>query len=217
MPNKTIYVADADLAVFDRAQALAGENLSATIAQALRRFVAVEEARSRGFDLVTLKVGSNGMYTNKQFLGRELAKQRIRGEQQPGVPPSVTTQIVFQTGKGRFVLYVRVMPDWTTWATSWNRDWDAESEWETDAASDSHGHGHGQGRDSAERRDRARGRQRQRRHDRGGYDWSNWTSSSDYTMEVYETLEELKPLLSNELYTAAERALRGEDVEFLDI
>ncbi len=42
MPNRTIYVADSDLPVFEKAQQLAGDNLSATIAQALRRFVEAE-------------------------------------------------------------------------------------------------------------------------------------------------------------------------------
>src|SRR5258708_38696707 len=44
MPTKTIYVADADLPTFERAQALAGDNLSATIVQALRRFVQAHDA-----------------------------------------------------------------------------------------------------------------------------------------------------------------------------
>lgn len=213
MPNKTIYVADADLAIFECARELAGENLSATIAQALRRYVEVEEARSRGFDLVTLKVGSNGMYSNKQFLGRELAKERMRGERQPGVPPSVTTHAVFQTAKGRFVLYSRVLPDWTAWATSWNRDWDAEVEWDSDAESEPRG----RDRDRADRRHRAADRQRQRRHERGGFDWCAWTSGSEYTMAVYETLDDLRPHISDALYAAAARALHGEEIEFLDI
>src|SRR5690348_14808983 len=38
MPNKTIYVADSDLPLYEQAQAMAGGNLSAAIAQALRRF-----------------------------------------------------------------------------------------------------------------------------------------------------------------------------------
>ncbi|MGH2515766.1 MAG: EXLDI protein [Ktedonobacterales bacterium] len=211
MPNKTIYVADADLAVFEHAQELAGENLSATIAQALRRFVEVVEARSRGLDLVTLKVGSKGMYTNKQFMGRELAKQRNHGERQPGVPPRVTTSVVFQTAKGKFVLYVRTSPDWSAWAASWNRDWDADSEWDWDTDWDAHG----RGRDRAE--SRGRPQERGRGRDRRGFDWSGWTSGSEYTMEVYETLDELKPHVSEELYAAAEHASRGEDVEFLDI
>ncbi len=48
MPNKTIYVRDADVDLFDKAEALGGGNLSATIAEALRGFVAAEEAKENG-------------------------------------------------------------------------------------------------------------------------------------------------------------------------
>jgi hypothetical protein len=41
VPNKTIYVSDGDLQLFQRAQELAGGNLSAAISKALRRFVDV--------------------------------------------------------------------------------------------------------------------------------------------------------------------------------
>ena len=42
VPNKTIYVSDGDLPMFQRAQDLAGGNLSSAIASALRRYVDVE-------------------------------------------------------------------------------------------------------------------------------------------------------------------------------
>lgn len=57
MPNKTIYVSDADLPVFQRAQELTGGNLSAAISQALRRLVEVEEGRLAGFEEITVPVG----------------------------------------------------------------------------------------------------------------------------------------------------------------
>jgi EXLDI family protein len=57
MPNKTIYVSDADLPVFQRAQELVGGNLSAAISKALRRLVEVEEGRLEGFEEITVRVG----------------------------------------------------------------------------------------------------------------------------------------------------------------
>lgn len=60
MPNKTIYVSDADLPVFQRAQELTGGNLSAAISRALRRLVEVEEGRLAGWDEVTVRVGPGG-------------------------------------------------------------------------------------------------------------------------------------------------------------
>jgi EXLDI family protein len=57
VPNRTIYVSDEDQAVFKRAQELAGDNLSAAISNALKRYVALEEGRLAGFDEITVKVG----------------------------------------------------------------------------------------------------------------------------------------------------------------
>jgi EXLDI family protein len=57
VPNKTIYVSDGDLRIYQRAQELAGGNLSAAIASALKRYVDVEEGRLEGFEEVTVRVG----------------------------------------------------------------------------------------------------------------------------------------------------------------
>ena len=57
MPNKTIYVSDGDLPLYRRAQELAGDNLSAAISAALRRYVDVEEGRREGFDEIIVRVG----------------------------------------------------------------------------------------------------------------------------------------------------------------
>lgn len=68
MPNKTIYVSDGDLPLFQRAQELSGGNLSAAIATALRRFVDVEEGRRQGFDEIIVRVGT-GAGRKVRFLG----------------------------------------------------------------------------------------------------------------------------------------------------
>ena len=77
MPNRTIYVADADLPIFEKAQKLAGDNLSAAIVHALRIFVEKEEARSSGYKEITVKVGKGRPYFTKQFRGRPLATRRL--------------------------------------------------------------------------------------------------------------------------------------------
>jgi EXLDI family protein len=115
MPNKTIYVADADLPIFDRAQKLAGENLSATIAAALRRFVAAEESRASGYSEIVVKVGENGLFTQKQFSGRELAKLRLPDPQ----APRTSVLVVYETARGRLALYTRTFDDWSTWGRKW--------------------------------------------------------------------------------------------------
>ena len=57
VPNKTIYVSDDAQELFQRAQELAGGNLSSAITNALKRYVEVEDARQAGFDEVIVKVG----------------------------------------------------------------------------------------------------------------------------------------------------------------
>lgn len=215
MPNKTIYVADADLPIFERAQELAGENLSATIVHALRRLVAVEEAMARGLGEITLKVGSHGTYVNKAFMGRELARRRARDER----THEIVSQVVYQTTKGRLVLYTRTFPDWYVWQSFWEEDdWasrgsrrhqdvDVNVDVDVDVAS---------GDDRAQRR--LRGKQYwQQWQQRQQQAWSAWSGGSDCRMEIFEALEELKPHIPEELYNAVAQALKGEDVEFLDI
>lgn len=57
MPQKTIYVADKDLALFDKAEELGGDSLSAVIADALRRYVDQKEAEAQGYEEHVIEVG----------------------------------------------------------------------------------------------------------------------------------------------------------------
>ncbi|HKO34207.1 MAG TPA: EXLDI protein, partial [Candidatus Limnocylindria bacterium] len=57
MPNRTIYVSEDDQSLYQRAQVLAGGNLSSAISTALKRYVELEDARAAGFDDITVKVG----------------------------------------------------------------------------------------------------------------------------------------------------------------
>src|SRR5260370_14654432 len=107
MPNKTIYVADADLSVFERAQELAGDNLSSTIAKALRLYIEAREGKNRDFEEVTLQVGKITR-TTKQFIGRLLAKGKLAER----TSPEVKQFKIYQTRKGKFVLHVRRGPNW---------------------------------------------------------------------------------------------------------
>ena len=100
MPNRTIYVADTDLPVFEKAQELAGDNLSATIAQALRRFVESEEAREGGYEEITVRVGKGRPFMQKQFRGRKLATRRLHIAQEA----RLLTLVAYQTVHGRFAL-----------------------------------------------------------------------------------------------------------------
>ncbi len=172
MPNRTIYVSDADLLVFEEAQRLAGDNLSATIARALRRFVDAQTARATGLDEVTVKVG-HVAYTTKRFTGRLLAKGHVAGRSSS----RETSYRVFQTARGRFAVHSKSGPNWGAYAPN-GRSW-AETDWS----------------------------------DYGDYgDWR-----PEYRLEVYETLDELRPHIPDDLYEAVARGLCVEPVEVLDI
>jgi EXLDI family protein len=123
LPNRTIYVADADLPIFEKAQQLAGGNLSATIAAALRRFVEREEARRAGFEEVTVRVGKIA-HVYKRFWGRLLARGLSR---QPERSREMIYRI-YQTPKGKFAVHLREGPDWSDWRY-WSQQTWLRREW----------------------------------------------------------------------------------------
>jgi EXLDI family protein len=172
MPNRTIYVADADLPIFEKAQELTEENLSATITQALRHFVEAEEARASGFEEVTVKVGKIA-HSYKRFRGRLLAKEHVRDQSQT----RRTVYEIYQTARGKLAVYIRNAPNWET-SKTWSY--------------------------------------RNLLH----YDWSQWPGTEyEFCLEVYESFEELRGNVPQELYEAVAQALKGDPdgVEFLDI
>jgi EXLDI family protein len=106
VPNKTIYVSDGDLALYQRAQELAGDNLSAAIAAALRRYVDVEDGRREGFDEVVVRVGP-GRGRKVRFTGVFL------GEWVNTSYSRVETFRVYRGRTGKFVVHVERSPDYS--------------------------------------------------------------------------------------------------------
>jgi EXLDI family protein len=104
VPNKTIYVSDGDLPLYQRAQQLAGDNLSAAIAAALRRYVDVEEGKREGFDEITVRVGPGK--------GR---KVRFTGILVGVWANTQYTEVfrVYRSRTGKFVLHVERQPEFT--------------------------------------------------------------------------------------------------------
>ena len=136
MPNKTIYVSDADLPVFQRAQELAGGNLSAAISRALHRFVEVEEGRLEGFEEITVRVGV-GPGKLQRFQGVQLADWN-RTDSNGGQE----RYRVYRTRTGKFAVHV-ARPKGFVWSagkdgqlTGWRKHFSADQQWgETPAAS----------------------------------------------------------------------------------
>ncbi len=193
MPTKTIYVADADLPVFDRAQALACDNLSAAIVQALRRFVEVQETRDpAGGQLAeyVVQLGDSGTYVTRRFRGRVLARRQIRERERS----LVTLQTVYETAKGHFAVHTATCPDWTSRPMMGSKRGRNRRPHDNPDAHD----------------DRAQGLR--------GYDWSAvYGESNAFRLDVYGTLDELRAQIPPELYNAVDDALRGPEAEFLDI
>ena len=106
MPNKTIYVSDGDLALYQRAQELAGGNLSSAIASALRRYVDVEEGRQEGYDEVIVRVGP-GEGRKVRFTGVLL------GEWVNTNSSRTETFSVYRGRKGKFVVHLERSPDYS--------------------------------------------------------------------------------------------------------
>lgn len=110
MPNKTIYVSESDLALYDRAQESFGGNLSAAITQALRtqtnQEFRVPDDFETEFHDVTVKVGVKGCRWGQKFVGRKVARW---GEGTKNDPVSQVFQL-YLTEKGQFALHTRTFP-----------------------------------------------------------------------------------------------------------
>jgi EXLDI family protein len=106
VPNKTIYVSDGDLPLYQRAQELAGDNLSAAIAAALRRYVELEDGRREGFDEIIVRVGPGK--------GRKVRFTAVLlGEWMHTTSSRVETTRVYRSRGGKFVVHVERSPDYT--------------------------------------------------------------------------------------------------------
>jgi EXLDI family protein len=116
MPNKTIYVSETDIPVFDKAQQMAGGNLSSAIAQALRRYVEDEEMQEQRFEEISVDVGRvyrvhkkfiRESSVEKRFMGKAIISWRTRDPEDP----RSESYDVYKTPKGRFVVYSRIGPN----------------------------------------------------------------------------------------------------------
>lgn len=172
VPNKTIYVSDGDLPIYQRAQELAGGNLSAAISNALRRFVDVEEGRKEGYDEVIVRVGL-GTGRKVRFVGI------LVGELLDATSSRENVYRVYRSRSGKYVLYIVRGPEYTMV--------DAEGKpvgWR----------GH-----------------------LGIGDVRYGSKPKEQTLEIVNTLAELKPKLPPELYDMVARSAQQPAVEDLDI
>ena len=111
MANKTIYIADEDLVIFQKAQEVAGESISKVIAKALRQYV--NEKDLEGTDLKECEAlsGYHGKEQNVEkarFIGKMLSE--IMVEDKDGFKFTYT---LYFTRKANFLLQVKkVVPEY---------------------------------------------------------------------------------------------------------
>jgi len=172
VPNKTIYVSDGDLPLFERAQRLAGGNLSSAIAKALKRWVDANEGLEGGFEDITVRVGL-GAGRKVRFVGV------LVGEWLDSSTRRTAAYHVYRGRSGKFVVHIERGAEW----------------WSIDA----------EGRPAG---------------------WRGWVGVGDVrygsapkesTLEVVDSLEQLRDKVPAELYEMVERATRQPTVEELDI
>ena len=122
MPNKTIYVREEDLPVFEEAEKLGGDSLSAVIAEAVKRFVAVKRAEGQGMEEHNLTagtlraVGDDDIRTIR-FVGRLLAEATVYSGQTSDRRDRGTCYRVYQTRAGKILV----------WWEKWSR-WEGEND-----------------------------------------------------------------------------------------
>ena len=103
MPNKTIYIAEDDMAIFQKAQEVAGESISKVIVQALQQYVALKEALSSGFKEYEVLRGYQGEGVNVEkarFIGKRLSGLALYYETEP----DEYVYTLYLTRKGQFML-----------------------------------------------------------------------------------------------------------------
>jgi hypothetical protein len=202
VPNKTIYVSDDDLALYERAQAVAGGNLSAAVSRALRRFVDAEEARQGGYEQVTVRAGSGSARREQRFSGVLLGEWR-----HPTTERRIERFRVYRTPKGKFALHTSRMPDWAawsdpeTWRGGWHWDWDR---WDRERGGNpaENWRDFKQGLKETLRREVSRG-------------W--WWGPLEETLDVADSLEELRDKMPADFYDTLTGEGSRTDVEDLDI
>lgn len=188
MPNKTIYVSDDDLWLFERAQELNGGNLSSAIARALHRFVAIKEAQMKGYEEVTVRVGRGGARRYKRFVGRRVARWRHRG----GDGKHYEVYTVYRTRKDNYAVHTKARGsmDWKDPETWLDPEVWSSADWKPG------GHWFGGG------------------HDLFG---GELFAGGDATLDVYATLDELAAAVPPELAEIVREAEEEPEVETLDI
>src|SRR5258706_751345 len=107
--NKTVYLRDEEVSLWERARELSGDKLSPVIVAALKQFVAEKEAESKGLERIVVEYNdseASGLPKRKAFYGRWICS--------PEAPVEVSDDAgiayraaVAESAKGNIVIYER--------------------------------------------------------------------------------------------------------------
>lgn len=116
--RKNIYIRDEDQELFEKAEKLGGDNFSGLVAEAVRRFVEVEEAKQDGMAEQEIEVGiyysgTSSDDTRKiKFIGKKIADANILSGQSSSRDDRGKNYTLYLTKKGKFLLHIEY---WTRW------------------------------------------------------------------------------------------------------
>lgn len=74
MPQKTIYVSESDVSLFEEAKRIAGKALSSVIATALKEYVSRNTEKVKKMQEISIKVGRRNSERETRFIGMQISK-----------------------------------------------------------------------------------------------------------------------------------------------
>ena len=126
MPNKTIYVADADLPMLELATQIAG-GLSPAVAAALRLYIQREgKTTMPDTDIVEVRITDGQITRTQRFRGRKLVTVSQRYDLRK------VRYTAFITAKEQYAIYVRDEPDWSRMSPDDHNTWQDPRTWDED-------------------------------------------------------------------------------------
>jgi|SRR3984957_2842320 hypothetical protein len=105
--NKTVYLRDEEVPIWEKARELANDKLSPMIVKALKRYIAEKEALGKGYERIELKFNDsqdNDLPKIKAFYGRWILDEENPARIYRG-GNDVQCSAVAETAKGNVVVY----------------------------------------------------------------------------------------------------------------
>lgn len=125
MATKNIYVAEADLHLFDDAAQYAG-SVSAAVIQALQDFLRIQSNKSEGYDKIELSLYEKGVRRKVMFYGTEIT--RIERSVEGGL----RIDTIYKTAKGQLAVATKIRKELPDWAKGNPHVWENPQSWTHD-------------------------------------------------------------------------------------